>query len=259
MCLYLRKPFALEKCVIVDDQKSCREKIVGHLSSFFPDIEIVGVFSSNAEFLAFFQNKPQNIDLAFLDVELEDGLIFDALDQLKETNFKIIFTTGFQEYALKAFSYSAADYLLKPITAEELVKSVHKLEKETLSGFYREQISILKSAFSPKPYISNRFYISTQNKLELLTTNDVLWTNAQGGYCEFHMINGKKILASKPMADYISILESNGFIRVHKSFMVNKEFIVSMIKTDDQIEMKNGELIPISRRRKEEVLNLLKG
>lgn len=248
----------MKNCIIVDDQRSCREKVKGHLNSFFPDLKIVGEFNSNSELLSFFENNTTKIDLAFLDIEIEDGLIFDGLDQLNDINFKIIFTTGFQDYALKAFSYSAADYLLKPITAEELVKCVHKLEKDNLSSFYREQIEVLKSAYTAKPYASKRFYISTQQKLELLSTDDVLWTQAQGSYCEFFLNNGKKIIASKPLRDYLGILENNDFIRVHKSYMVNKNFISSMIKTEDQIEMSNGELIPISRRRKEEVLLSLK-
>lgn len=250
----------MKNILIVDDQSSCRGKIKEYVFKFYPDFNVVQECSSNTELKEYLGEHAHLIDIAFLDIELSDGLVFESLNAFGgDLPFKIVFTTGFQEYALKAFSYSASDYLLKPITEQHLVQSINKIEKDNLSQFYSKQIETIQNTYKKEACKPESIFISTHQKLQILSIKEIVWVQAHSSYAEFIMNNGEKVLASKPLKDFTALLEDHKFIRIHNSYIVNKDFISCYNKTEGgSIEMSNGKHLPISRRRKDDVLEQIK-
>jgi two-component system LytT family response regulator len=249
----------MKNVLILDDIEVCRNTLQNHLLKFYPSITNIVFCSSLKELKEVFKSDVK-FDLAFLDIELQDGLVFEVLDDINTSIQKIIFTTAFRDYAIKAFSYSATDYILKPVEEDEFVKAVNKAEKELMNSFYEQQIHLLKEMMVERDKEPENILISSQTKLHILPIKNIVWAKAREGYCEFKMKDSVEHLSSKPLKEYQSGLIEQGFIRIHNSYMVNKKYILSLVKGDGGgVEMSNGSVLPISRRRKEDVLDRIKG
>ncbi len=235
------------RTIIVDDEKQIRDGLKILLSSI-NDIQIIGE-ASNIEEAAkkISELKP---DLVLLDIQIKDKTGFDMLDDLTSHDFKLIFITAFNEYAIKAFKYNAFDYLLKPIDPEELNNTIERL-KEQSEYNTRQQMEVLKENKE-----LNRIVIKTTEQIYVLDLEEIVHCRADQGYTHFYTKNRKHILSSKTLKEYNEMLPKEKFIRVHQSHLVNWEYVSSYEKKGELV-LKNSERIPVSVRRRHIVAELL--
>ena len=246
------------KILIVDDEPSARNALSSLLTHYCPDAKIMGIADSVAEGAhKVLQLKP---NLLFLDVEMRGETGFDLLQQFKNPNFKVIFVTGHNQYALNAIKFSALDYLLKPINDVELVNAVQKarlqLEYQTRMDNILNLFDTLKNPRDKK----NKIAVATQPGLELIPVEDIIRCEASGGYTILHLKQQKHIISSKDLKHFSELLEDYDFYRIHDAHLISYAHISKVLNEDGGVVLTdNGIKIPISRRRKNDFLVWLKG
>lgn len=257
------------KTVIIDDEINAIEVLEILLKKNFNDIDIIATFTSSKEALEFLKN--QYVDLVFLDIQMPFMSGIDLLEKLDRYNFHVVFTTAFDQYAIKAIKLSALDYILKPIDDELLTKAIEKYKKARKNQDMKEQISNLLQLYagstlgSPQPNVtpmhhhSNKISISFQDKILFYDTDEIIYCQSNDNYTAIQLKNGEKIIASKTMKYFEDLLIPNGFLRPHQSYIVNTKYIEQYNKKDGgSLLMSDGSSIPVSRHKKEEILSLFK-
>lgn len=249
------------RVAIIEDEKHGVDILSHFLKTYCPSVEIVGTAGdlTSAQQLI----KVESIDLIFLDIMLEDGTGFDLLDLVQERgNTQVVFVTAYNEYAIKAFKYSALDYILKPIEIGEIVAAIEKLSERKNISELEEQLSILKNELKSTNNKDKVIAISMIDKIEMVKLNELLYIEADGKYSKFYLTTGNTILSSKNIGEYEKLFsdssEPSTILRVHNSYLVNLDFVKSIkSKNGAFCEMKNDQLVPISRRRLTEVRALI--
>ena len=235
------------KVAIIDDEKNVRIVIKKLLNILYSNCEIVAEAASIKEAKAILpQVKP---DIVLLDIELEDGTGFSLLKQLPSLDFKLIFITAFNQYAIKAFKFNALDYLLKPIDPIELQNAIDKAQQRVSN---EKELRTLIENFD-KNKIS-KIVINTTEKNHFITVSDITYCKAQGSYTKV-FTKEQSILASKNLKQFEDLLSEQGFIRTHQSYLVNK-LEIDAVKNNTLL-LKDKTEIPISVRRKPEIMALL--
>ena len=256
VCLLLMKPsnYMNTTVVIVDDELDARRVIRKYIERHFPDFNILGEAGSVIEAVELIEETKPNI--LFLDIQLQDGTGFDILDSLgtlvKEIG--IVFTTAYDQHALKAFQYHAMDYLLKPVEPELLIKAVQHIQSFKSATPIKEFISEMMDK-----HIERKIGIPTNEGFKLLPLDQIIFLEADGSYCKIFLSNGKHLVVSKPMKFFTDKLESVGyFIKPHKSYVVNIQYLEEYIREDGgSLKIVNGLHIPISRQKKDEILDFI--
>ena len=234
--------------LVIEDKAYIRKALINLLQIVNPEVNIIGECESVKE--AVVVTKACTPDLVFLDINLSDGTGFDFLDQTDQLDFKVIFTTAYEEFALQALKIGAVDYLMKPIDPEELQLALSKV-REKSTGRQKEQINRAKKAWYQD---EATLLLSLSDSLQVINLHELLYCESDKGYTTFHLSNGKKYMASKPIKAYEEQLEKVNFTRPHQSFMVNLKFIDKYDKSGT-IYLINGKQIPVSFRKKESFLN----
>ena len=238
------------KAIIVDDESHSRETLKNLITEFCEGIEVLASLSSIDEALTIIPKL--NPDILFLDIELQTGTGFDILDQLEVINFEVVFTTAFEQYAIKAVKFSSLDYLLKPIDLEELQKAVEKAKKIKDQKLYNRQLEVLLFNLKQKEPNLNKICLSTAEGFEFLSVNQILYCKAEGSYTNFFLSDGSSLLVSKHLKEYESLLNDQSFMRVHNSFLINLSEVKKYIKSDGgYILMNNDHPVSISRNKKD--------
>lgn len=236
------------KAVIIDDIPEAIQVLKSDLENYCVNIEVVGSAEgvvSGAKLI-----REHNPDLVFLDIQMKDGSGFDLLEILPETNFKLIFTTASDEYAVKAFKFSAVDYLLKPIDPDELMDAVSRVEDQDQPT---ERIDLLRENFrQPK-----RIALNTLEKIHIVDVDEVQRCESNINYTMFHFTDGTKLLVTKTLKEFDKLLSDHGFIRVHQSHLINTRFIKEFIKSNGYIIMKDGTKVPVSTRKKQVLMDMI--
>ena len=242
--------------LIIDDELQSRLLIKKLLSLHFPEFIIDEVETIS---LALEKIKDFSPQLVFLDVQMRGETGFDLLDKIRNINFEIIFTTAYSEFAVKAFRYSALDYLLKPIDADEFKAAVNKaIFKIKSNQSSSEQIRFLKEIKSVQQ-APEKLTIPTTEGFLFISINDILYCHSVGNYTEFHLVNSQKLLSSHTLGYYDEMLASRNFFRVHRSYLVNLDHVKMYKKGDGgSLIMNNGDEIEVSRNNKESFLRILK-
>ena len=235
------------KVAIIDDEKNVRIVIKKLLSILYSNCEIVAEIASIKEAKRLLpQVKP---DIVLLDIELEDGNAFSLLKQLPQLDFKLIFITAFNAYAIKAFKFNALDYLLKPIDPSELQHAIDKAQKHVSNA--KELKLLIDNIEEDK---TSQIVIKTTTKIHFINLIDILYCQAEGAYANI-ITKKESILASKNLKHFEDLLSSHGFIRPHQSYLVN-QLEIDFIK-NNALVLKNNVEIPISVRKKAEIILLL--
>ena len=244
------------KAIVVDDLKEYRDTILQVVQSSNYDIQIVAeaVCVKDAEL----QIKKHHPDIVFLDIEMPDGTAFDLLQKFSAITFKIIFITAYQDFSIKAFKYSAIDYILKPIDNEELHQAILRtkevIDKESLSL----KFSALLSNINAKNQRPQKLILKTAERIFAIDIDDIVRCQAETSYTQFFLIDGKKILVSKNMKEYIDLLPNNQFYRTHHAHLININYFDHFIKADGgTMVMKDHSKVPVSSRKKEELLKVI--
>lgn len=240
------------RAIIIEDEIAAQNLLKSIIREYCNNIDIVGV-AANIHDSVNLINKSQP-DLIFMDIELLDGNSFEILDQIEYQNFPIIFTTAYEDFALKAFKYEAIGYLLKPFAPIDVQKAVAKV-----ANFARNDNSVLSKLASML-----KKNITTQNKLTvhafdgifILNIDEIIRIEADGPYCTIISKNEKNTLVSKPLKSLEEEMAHPSFFRVHVSHLVNINFVKQLNKEDGgTIVLTNGDKIPLSRRKKQEFLD----
>ena len=241
------------KIIIVDDELAARDSLENFLNMYCNDVKILAKSANLVQ--AKKDIESLNPDLVLLDIRLKKGTGFDLLESIEHIDFQVIFTTAYDEYAIKAFKFNAIDYLLKPIDVEELEKAIDKAKDRIKQNSAHELSGLLqqlKTFDHSKPSLT----ISTEQSYEFLPIEQIIRLEANGSYTLI-ITPKKNILSSKILKDFESLLIDYKFYRVHHSHIINVNQMARFIKTEGgMIEMNNGDLIPVSRRKKEAFLEL---
>lgn len=239
--------------VIIDDDQKNLKILRKMLEAFCPEVNITGeAMNALTGFDLIKQEKP---DIVFLDIEMPYGNAFDLLDRLMPVNFEVIFITAFDEHSLKAFRYSAIDYLLKPVDIEELKAAVQKAAEKQLLKTTNDRLSNLLSNLSPRPNNLQKIAIATQDGLVFVSLQQIIRCEASKNYTYFHLQGNKKIIASKNILEYEELLPQDTFFRIHNSHIINLNHINSYQKgRGGNVVMEDGTVIEVAARRKDEFL-----
>lgn len=239
--------------VVVDDIKNFREDLIQDLNEFAPEIEVIGQAEGVVDAGKIIRSKKP--DVVFLDIQIKQGTAFDLLELLGDVKFKIIFTTASDEFAIKAFKLSAIDYLLKPIDIDELKYSINKLKEQQLVS-----VSSLKENLTENDNSKKRLALHSQDKIEMVPLGQIVRCESNINYTQFFLSDGSKILVTKTLKEFDVMLSSFGFVRVHQSHLINMSFLKEYIKQDGgYLKLNDGSSVPISSRKKSQVLKLLNG
>jgi len=240
------------KAIIIDDEQHCVDTVQWLIDKYVPNVKIVSVFASPIKALESLNRY--NPDLVFLDIEMPEMSGFEFLKRVPKKNFEVIFTTAYDEFAIKAFKASAIDYLLKPIGKQDILNAVEKVEKNK-SNILPEQIEILYRALNKNSAPKERIAVPTQEGIRFIKIKDILYCTSDSNYTFIHLENSKKFLVSKTLKEIERILSENGFLRIHHSHMINTQRIDRYIKGDGgYVVMDDNKSLSVSRSRKEALL-----
>lgn len=245
------------KTLIVDDEFNAREFLEKMLHSYFPNkFLIVGKAESVDEALTLVENYQP--ELVFLDIQMPKKSGFDFIKELKTINFDIIFTTAHSEYAINAIKVSALDYILKPINYIDLLDAIKKFEKKKNVSDEKDKLQVLIENMDTGNSEYKKIAFPTEYGLELIKINSILYCEASSNYCIIHCLNGKKITLSKTLKYVEELLPPEVFFRIHKSYLVNLNFVNKYFKgNDSKVELTNKTTLSVSMRKKEEFVEAL--
>lgn len=244
------------RTLIIDDEPMAYRTLKNLLSLYCPEVSIVGKAEDLATGIE--QIQKESAELVFLDIHLKDGSGFDLLDQLSKWDFQIIFTTAYDEFALKAFKYNAIDYLLKPIAPQELKKAVGRVQQNVLPmQKITQQLSSLLGNIKKRTFES--LLLSTQEGLYILPLNKIIRLESSGNYTSFFTTEKEKIVIAKGIKEYDNLLPSPPFFRIHQSHIINLRQIKKLMKEDGgYVVSSDNAKLPIARRKKDHLLKQLK-
>jgi len=237
------------KAVIVDDEKNSREVVSELLKECFEEIKIVAQgddVKSSVEVI-----KKHNPNLLFLDIDLPDGTGFDVLKQVDYTKMKVVFITAHQEYAIKAIKFSAFDFILKPYNSSELIKVVRRvLDEQTAENNALRFEAILSNFGNSLPELK-KIVLKTSDRIYLVNVKDIVRCEAKNNYTNFYLTNGTKIMVSKTIKTYETLLAEHEFLRVHQSHLVNLNYIQHFDKPDGgMLVLSDNSTIPVSHQKR---------
>ncbi len=245
------------KTVIVEDEKRSQAVIQNLLELSCPEIEIIGM----ADSIISARNLINDLlpDLVFLDIQLSDGTGFDLLESLRHLSFHVIFTTAFDQYAIKAFQFSAVDYLLKPLDIDEVKKAVQKCIRLGTKNITDDQLRSLLNNLKLKSDEQPILTVSTTDRIEFVKISDIIRCEASAAYTTLHLKHANKIIISKVIKEMEILLSDFSFQRIHQSHLVNLHEINKYWKKMNVLEMSDGSRLPISRSRKEGFFRAISG
>ncbi|MBL7795918.1 MAG: response regulator transcription factor [Saprospiraceae bacterium] len=243
----------MTRALLIEDEPEGLANLQNMLHKYCPDVEVVATGGSNADLLRLTaEDRDTQYDVAFLDIDLPDGLVFQGLEQMDEIPFDIIFVTAYNEYALPAFDFSAVDYVLKPIEPEDLRRAVSRTRINRKSNNIKQRVELLQQNYSPTmPNAFEKIGISGLDGVHFVRLSDIVRLEAEDNYTHFILKTGSKITASKTIKAYEDTLLRLNFVRVHKKHIVNMNFMKTYIKGEGgYLKLENGDTVEVSRRKK---------
>jgi two-component system, LytTR family, response regulator len=237
--------------VIIDDEKNNIDNLSGLLKEFFPALTVIGEGTNAAEGeRLIIQHRP---DIVFLDIQMPGKNGFELLTSLPVHNFELIIVTAFDQFGIQAVKFSAIDYLLKPINEEELRKAVQKAIDRSIEKKQNRQLENLLEVLQNRQHKDDhRMALSSSKETRFVKTKEIIRCESNNNYTTFYILDGERIVTTKPIFEYEEILQGYGFIRCHQSHLVNKRYIKSLVKEDGgYLLLENGDQIPISRMKRD--------
>lgn len=234
--------------IIVDDDRAAIAALEQEIDLFVEDLSVIGSAQTIDEAVRMIDRmKP---DIVLLDIQLQEGLGFDILKQVSWSHFNLIFTTAYHQYAIDAFKVDAVDYLLKPVQGADLQATLNRLQKSNVAP-------------APNPVSSSpeqeKVVLTSLGEIFLFNPEEVVRCAAHSNYSQFHLVDGSKMLISKTLKELEGSLDMSIFLRVHKSHIVNVDFIKRFHTKDHLLVLKDGTEIPVSQRKKSEIVRRLRG
>jgi len=244
------------RIVIIDDEESVRRSLSKIILQELDDAEIVaeaGDVQTGVDVL-----KNYSPDLLLLDIQLPDGTGFDLLGKVNQFDFKLIFITAFEEYAIKAFKFSALDYLLKPFDPDEVSKALARV---------KEAIDLEDTQLKLNAFLSNiqnissevkKIVLRTSESIHLVNVQDIMHCQSDGNYTNIYLHGGKKLIVSRTLKEFEQMLEPYGFFRLHQSHLMNLNYLDHFNREREHVVLKNDTSLPVSSRKKDQLLKIFK-
>ena len=244
------------RTVLVDDETDSIRVLERLLDNYCPQVSIAGTAGGVETALPLIrETKP---DLVLLDIEMAQGNAFDLLNQLQPIDFKVIFVTAFDNYAVRAFKYSAVDYLLKPVDIDDLRNAINRVEKKPDEHTIVQQMKMLLDNVGALNLPQQKMAIPTITGLIFITVQDIIRFEASGNYTSIYLSSGEPVLATRTVKDYEDILPETIFCRIHNSHIINLSRIKKYQKgRGGSVEMEDGSIIEVASRRRDEFLRRL--
>jgi two-component system, LytTR family, response regulator len=240
------------KAIIIDDEPDCVRLLSLQIKMYCPQIEILAECTNAEEGLALLRQTA--VDVLFLDIEMPKINGFQLLEALGELPFAVVFTTAYDQFAVKAFKYSAIDYLLKPIEAKDLKDAVKKLEKKQLTN--GAQLELLKEHLNKthkKP--TDKIALPYKDGVVFVEYKNILYCESDDNYTQFHLVDGHKYLVSKTLREVQEVLEEFHFLRIHRQYLVNLDHIKRFSKAEGAtVIMSDERAIPVARSQKDKLV-----
>lgn len=242
------------KAIIVDDEKNSCETLKTLLHDFCANVQVEQVCQTIDEaVVAISKHGP---DVVFLDINMKGENGFDLLEKVRPIDFEIVFATAYSEYAIKAFKFSAIDYLLKPIDIEELKSTVARVASKKVSK-QKEKYEQLIQNLKPANREFHKLALPSATGLTFVKTSDIIYCEADSNYTTFFLTDGTKIIVSRTLKEYEELLKAHRFFRIHHSYLVNLDAIKQYVRGDGgQVIMTNHATLDVSKRKKEDFLVL---
>ena len=243
------------KAILVDDELSSLQNLQQKIAEFCPEIKIVATPTKPEE--AIFLIRHYKPDVIFLDIEMPRMNGFRMLEELQDVEAEIIFTTAYNHYAIDAIRISAFDYLMKPISVEDLQNAVSRLmikhKRQT-----QEKLSVLKRSLQENRSQEDRIAIPTGEGMEFINIKNIVRVESSSNYSKLHLLSGQTLLVTRLLKDFEEMLLPYRFYRVHHSHVINLTYIAKYIRGEGgQVVMQNGDVIDVARRKKDEFLKLI--
>jgi two-component system LytT family response regulator len=236
----------MNSIVVIDDETRAREAIIDILNLSNTDLQIVGQADSvESGYLVIKEKKPK---LVLLDINLPDGSGFDILKKFEHIDFKIIFITAHEEYAVQAFKFSAVDYILKPIIAGELLAAIDRAFKEIIKEDTELKLGALLSNLDKV----KKIVLKTAESIHLINIKNIIRCESDVNYTHFYLDNGEKLLVSRTLKEFAELLEPTGFFRTHQSHLVNLDHVIRFDKMEGgHLVLADDSIVPVSSRKRE--------
>jgi two-component system LytT family response regulator len=244
------------KAIIVDDEKHASETLMWELERNCPQVDVIAVF--NHPEAAAKEIPSLDTDILFLDVEMPKMSGFDLLQALNaQGEFGVIFTTAYDQFALKAIKHSAVDYLLKPIDKSELQSAVAKYSSGKRRELSQKQLALLFDKVNSRPGDMGKVALPSAHGLVFVDPEEIVFCQSDSNYTVVHFKSGKKHVISKTLKEIEALMDGHGFMRVHHSYLVNLRHVTEYVKSDGgYLVLDEGSHISVSRSRKEDLMNL---
>ncbi|HEY1869444.1 MAG TPA: LytTR family DNA-binding domain-containing protein, partial [Chitinophagaceae bacterium] len=244
------------KAIIIDDEIRSRESLKQKILLHCSDVEIIAECENGEQGIKAIEEKKP--DIVFLDVEMPRMNGFTMLQHLSNRNFELIFTTAYDHYAIRAIKFSALDYLVKPVEVEELCSAVEMVKEKHKHHTANERLETLLYNLMQEKNQSNRIAIPSLEGLQFVEVNDIILLEAESNYTVIYIKPLQKITVSKTLKDFEELLPHNIFIRIHHSYIINKNHVQKYLKGEGgQVIMSNGRTLDVARRKKEEFMKAI--
>ena len=243
------------KAIIIDDEPKGRLALHEKIKAHCPEVNIVAQAADGMEAIQLIEKS--GVALLFLDIEMPKMNGFEMLNKLNRNNFFVVFTTAYDQYAIKAIKYAAFDYLLKPVDVEELKAVVAKIKLSDKS-YMMEQLKLLEENLQLPVKSINKLALPTLDGLLFVDILSIIHLEANSNYTNMYLADKPKIIASKTLKEFQELLPTNIFFRTHHSHIINLTFIKRYLKGDGgQIELLDGTYVEVSRRNKEDFMKVV--
>ena len=241
--------------LIVEDEAASRITLSNYLSKYCPNVSVIGEAENINEAYQFIKSKSP--DLVFLDVEMPFGNAFDLLEKFESIDFEVVFVTAFSKYAIDAIQLSASNYLLKPLSIDDLITAVEKVTANVANKQQLRSSSILLENLNIENKQLKKLVLPVMDGFEVVVLKDVVWCEANDNLTVFHLIDGTKKTVCKTLKFYKEALSNYDFIRVHKSYIININYVKKYKKgKGGQVTLTNDKVINVSVNRKQSFLSL---
>jgi two-component system LytT family response regulator len=242
--------------IIIDDEASSRNALRQKLVNYCTGVTIVADCENGEEGIKNIEEKKP--DIVFLDVEMPRMNGFTMLQQLHNRDFELIFITAYDHYAIKAIKFSALDYLVKPVEIEDLKAAVEKAVHKRKHSPGNERVELLLQNLMNEKKEQQRVAIPSMEGLQFISMSDIIYLEAQSNYTIIYLADSYKLTVSKTLKDFEELLPSPLFIRIHHSYLINKNHVTRYIKGEGgQVVMKNGVTLDVARRKKDEFMKAI--
>lgn len=236
--------------IIIDDEKNALDVLEMQLNQFCKDVNILA--SANGGIKGIEAIKKYNPDLVFLDIEMPHKNGFDVLTETSQFNYDVVFTTAYDQFAIKAFKFSAIDYLLKPIDILELQQAVEKAKNKKGGTSLDEKIKMLLTQMQPDKKLTHKIALPVGDSMQFMDPDEIIRCESESNYTHIYLANGKKITLAKTLKEVEENIDGSPFFRIHQSHLINMNHVGKYVRGDGAyVVMKDGAQISISRNKKE--------